>query len=173
MIDRKIFVGTVFMLFAMFSCSEGEVFYRFHHLDRERWYKDSLLVFTMDSAVLTPGKLFDLTIELSANRGYPYRDLWLRVDHNLTDTLIKRDTLHIELADRDGKWLGSGTGGLNHLSVPYLRQILPTVRDSMAGYSVVIAHIMNDNPLRGIERVGLIKEVAFVSEKIEDGDREE
>lgn len=152
---RDLLVGMTCLLLILASCSSGEVYYRFHHLDKGRWYRENPLVFAIDSMAFHPGKQFDLSIELSTNQGYPYRDLWLRVDHNLADTLFRSDSLHIQLADEQGRWLGSGAGGLNQLSVPYLDRVVPQVHDSVTGYRVKIGHLMKDNPLHGVESVGL------------------
>src|SRR5690554_1068971 len=101
------------------------------------------------------GKQYSFTIELSSNRSYPYRDLWLDVGHNLTDTLFHVDTLRVMLMDEQGKWMGSGVGGLNQFSVPYLLNLSPVARDSVTGYTIWIKQVMGDNPLHGVEKVGL------------------
>ncbi len=152
---RNFFVGMACLLLVLTSCADSEVYYRFHHLEKGKWYQDSVLVFTIDSALLHPGNPYSLFIELTTNRGYSYRDLWLRVDHNLTDTLFHSDTLHVEVSDEQGRWLGSGAGGLNQLSVPYLKHVHPAVRDSVTGYRVMIRQTMSDNPLQGVEKIGL------------------
>lgn len=155
LIKHALLVGAAFLFFVLASCSDGEAYYRFYHLDSGRWHRDSLLVFVIDSATLQPDKQYDLSIELSTNQGYPYQDLWLRVSHNFTDTLFQQDTLYLKVADKHGKWLGGGAGGLNQLSAPYLSRVVPSVRDSITGYRVVIGPFMNDNSLVGVEKVGL------------------
>lgn len=134
------------------SCSEGEEYYRYHHLSKGQWYRDSAVVFTIDSLPLNPEKRYAVTLEITSSDRYPYRDLWLRVDHNLTDTLFHSDTLHTLLADEHGRWLGSGVGGLNQLSLPYLSTLSP---DTARRYRLVIRQVMSDHTLTGIERVGL------------------
>ncbi len=143
------------LLFTLASCSHGEVYYRFHHIQYGKWHRDSSLLFTVDSAALQPGRAYGLFIELSFNNAYPYQDFWLRVEHNLVDPLFHADTLHVKVADELGKWLGSGVGGLHQLSVAYPYVVRPTARDSTTGYRVMVAHYMDDNPLKGVEKVGL------------------
>lgn len=133
------------------SCSEGEAYSHFHHLEKGKWHRDSLLVFSIDS-VITFGTAYDVTVELTTNHGYPYRNLWLLVDHNLADSLIRTDTLRCLLANEHGKWLGSGAGGLNQLSLTY-RSFIP--RDSVYNYRLVIRHGMDGTLLRGVEKVGI------------------
>lgn len=152
---RNLLLGTICLLFSLASCSDGEVYYRFQHIEKAQWQRDNVLVFAMDSALFQPNKEYYFSLELTTNRGYPYRDLWLRVDHNLQDTLFHTDTIHAILADEQGTWLGSGVGGLNQLSFPYLGPLVPTVRDSITGYRLMIEQVMHDNPLRGVEKIGL------------------
>jgi gliding motility-associated lipoprotein GldH len=137
---------------SLLSCSEGEVYYRFYQLEKGNWYHDSTLLFTMDSLDINMGERYDLSIELSSNHHFPYRNLWLQIDHNLTDSLIRRDTLQCILADDHGRWLGSSVGGLYQLSVPFLGS-LPL--DAAPHYRLSITQVMKDDPLPGIEKVGL------------------
>ena len=147
---RFLLTGLLFSF--LLSCAEGEAYYRFHHIDKGKWYRDSTLVFRMDSIALHPAKKYDVTIEISTNRAYPYRDLWVQIDQNLTDTLFRSDTLHYRLADDYGRWLGSGAGGLNQLSLPYLSSV---PLDTTYPYAVHIRQTMTDDPLTGVEKVGV------------------
>lgn len=142
--------GVLFSL--LISCSEGEVYYHFHPVEKGKWYRDSTLTFMMDSLNIKPGSAYDVTIEISSGHIYPYRDLWLRIDHNLADTLFRTDTLQYQLANEHGKWLGSGVGGLNQLSLPYLTSVR---LDTAHWYRLRIQQVMHDDPLVGIEKVGL------------------
>lgn len=128
----------------MYSC--------FHHIENGKWYRDSVLVFTIDSLISTAGHGYDVTVELTTNHSYPYRDLWLQIDQDLTDSLVRTDTLRCLLADEHGRWLGSGTGGLSQLSL-YYRSFIP--RDSVYHYRLTIHQIMEDEILRGVEKVGI------------------
>jgi len=145
------FLLTGLLFSSLLSCAEGEVYYRFHHIKNGKWYRDNTLVFSMDSVALSPAKRYDVTIEITTNRAYPYRDLWVQVDQNLTDTLFRSDTLHFRVADDYGRWLGSGAGELNQLSLPYLS----SVRLVTAHPVLRIKQTITDDPLTGIEKVGV------------------
>jgi gliding motility-associated lipoprotein GldH len=150
---RNIFLilaGLLFITFA--SCSGGEAYSRFYHIENGKWRRDSLLVFTIDSLIPASGITYNVTVELTTNRSYPYRDLWLQISQDLTDSLACADTLRCLLADEYGKWMGSGAGGLNHLSLPY-RSF--TQRDAARNYRLTIRQLMDDDPLRGVEKVGV------------------
>lgn len=147
-----VLISAAVLLTILTACAEGEVYYRFHQIGKGQWFRDSTLVFTMDSLDLPPGVRYDVTIELTTSGVYPYRDLWLQIDHNLADTVFHRDTMHYQLADGYGKWLGSGVGGLHQLSLPFLSAVS---LDRSRKYKLGIGQIMNDDPLTGIEKAGL------------------
>lgn len=145
-----LFAGLFLVVLA--SCSDREAYSRFYHIENGKWSRDSFLVFVIDSMVHTPGVHYDVTIELTTNRSYPYRDLWLQIDHNLTDSLLHTDTLRFILADKNGKWLGSGVGGLNQLSFPYTSFIAP---DSVKNKRLTIHHVMENEWMQGVEKMGV------------------
>lgn len=155
--NNILFLVAGLLFSSLISCAEGEVYYRFHHIEKGKWYRDSSLIFTMDSLKIRGGATYDVTIEISSGYLYPYRNLWLQIDHNLADSLFRSDTLQYRLANENGQWLGSGVGGLNQLSLPYLSS-LPL--DTAQHYWLSIRQMMSDDPLIGIEKVGVkVKEV--------------
>jgi len=147
-----------FVLFALFvsillSCNRGEMFYRFQHIPSGNWQTDDALVFVMDSLDFRLDKKYQIFIELSANNTFPYRDLQLFIEHNFVDPFFCRDTIQIALIDEFGRRLGSGVGGLRQLSIPLFTTI---ALDTAQVYEIRIEHGMGSNPLRGIERVGVM-----------------
>lgn len=146
------FLFFVLLLSVLTSCAEDEVYYHFHHISGGKWYHDSRLTFRIDTLELLPSKRYDVAIEITSNRSYPYRDLWMQISHDFTDTLFHTDTLHYRLADEYGRWLGNGAGGLNQLSLPYLSSIMP---DTIRSHALYIRQIMNDDPLGGVEKIGV------------------
>jgi gliding motility-associated lipoprotein GldH len=149
----NVFYSIVLLFVILFSaCNRGEVFYRFHHIPQGNWQMNDIVVFSMDSSDFRQDIKHLITIEISANNTYPYRDLWLIVEHNLTDSLFRRDSIHTFLVVEFGKRLGSGVGGLRQLSIPFTETIL---LDTAMVYEMRIRHGMRDNPLRGIEKVGV------------------
>ncbi len=146
------------LLFVFVSCSGSSnrvVYHQFNQIYNGKWSRDSVLVFSVAPLVAQQGKLYDISIELTTNQRYPYQDLWLRVEQSSTGTIFHDDTLHIVVADENGKWLGGGVGGLYQLSVPYMNKVKSLATDSLAGYQIKIGHQMYDNPLPGVEKVGV------------------
>lgn len=135
------------------ACNRGEIYYRYHHIPHAKWNRDDAVVFGIDSLASVSGQVYDVSLEITGSNQYPYRDLWLCVTHNFTDTVFRTDTVRINIADMHGKPRGNGVGGLYQLSVPYLSLSFP---DSVYPHTLSVRHAMRDNPLTGIEKVGLI-----------------
>lgn len=140
------------LLFSLAACSKGEVFFRYNQIGKGVWHRDSLLTYTMDSISLNPLLRYNLSIELTTADKYPYKDIWLKVEHNLNDSIFSIDTIHSMLADDYGRWLGSGAAGLHQISIPYKSTV---ALDTSMIYELQISHLMSNNPLPGVEKVGL------------------
>ena len=146
------FIATM-LIITLLSCNRGEVFHQFHHISHGQWQRGEAVVFNMDSLNFRPDAVYQVIIALSANNTFPYRNLQLLVEHNLTDTIFTVDTLQLALVDEFGRRLGAGMGGLRQLSIPLLTD---RTLDTARVYQINIAHNMRTRSLRGVERVGVI-----------------
>jgi len=142
-------VGSIF-LFA--PCNKGEVFFRFHQIENSVWDKNSPIVFDTGSMDVSPSKYCDVSVEITSNGAYPYQNIWLFIEQNLQDSLMHTDSLEIQLADSNRKWLGSKVGELCQLSIPYIRSVQ---LDSAKSYRLQIRQGMSDEKLKGIEKNGI------------------
>ncbi len=142
----------LFILSVLTSCTKGEEYYFYKHIKESGWYSDSVLLYHLDSVRFNPQIEYSLGLELSTTGLYPYREIWLELAHNFTDTIMQTDTLKYQLADNYGRWLGSGSGGVNQISLQFLNSIY---LDSAKIYNLSINHLMSDDPLNGVEKVGI------------------
>lgn len=140
----------VFILFT--SCTQQEQYFEYNKIEKSNWYRDSLLIFTIDTIKFEQQGNYNLMLELTTTVLYPYKDIHLRIDHNLTDTIFDSDTLTYNVADEYGRWLGTGVGSLRQLSLPYKNDVFI---DTIRNYEIRITHILNVDPLKGVEKVGL------------------
>jgi gliding motility-associated lipoprotein GldH len=87
------------------------------------------------------------------NRGeYPYQNLWIFLTKMLPDSIESKDSIECYLADRRGKWLGSGIGSVLEMPVLYQQKI----KFPKTGiYRYKIGHGMRDSVLIGINDVGM------------------
>lgn len=130
------------------SCRRDIIYERFQVVGTV-WYQDTGLTYFYNVPdVSVP---YDLTLEIRHNGTYPYRNIWIFSQEERPIDLVYRDTLECELADVEGSWLGRGYS-IRTLSVPLRRgHIYP-----MGGrYVLTLYHGMRDEPLVGIESIGL------------------
>lgn len=142
---------TILILSLLISCSKGEEFYFYNHIQRGKWYTDSVQTFQIDSIPFNPKVEYTMSLELSITGLYPYRNIWLSLEHNFTDIDFRTDTVEYQLANEYGQWHGSGVGGINQISLPFLSNLY---LDSTKSYKLNITQLMIDNPLEGVEKIG-------------------
>ncbi len=96
--------------------------------------------------------LCDLSVEIRSTNRYLYQDIHLQVIYNLEDPAIYTTRLiHGEMADREGRWAGSGWGSLYQSAFP-----VDTLQPAGKGaYFLGVVHAMEDNVLAGINDVGV------------------
>ena len=144
------------LLFIVSSCGRREAYYQFRELKNGDWAIDQTLLFEIDSATVTPDIAYDISIELTNNVDYPYRNFWISMEVVDGDSMRSEKEIEFVLADEYGKWQGAGFGSLYQSSHTVFERL---VFDEGESYKVYIRHKMQDKKLHGIEKVGIkIKE---------------
>jgi len=133
------------------SCEHKEVYYQFHELKSHNWSKNDTISFDIDSASIRLNVPLIIQLDLVNNSDYPYQNIWLYIYDNFSDSILIKNEKQYEVADKTGKWLGSGFGSLYQLTVDYKTIIFTEKRN----YQVKVVQGMRDEPLNGIEKIGL------------------
>lgn len=140
----------VVFVVSLIGCKKPSVYNEFIAMPVNGWNLDSLAVFRVD--INQPQIPHDLYIQIRNESRYPNSNLWLFIDVVSPDGHLQRDTLECQLADVNGKWLGSGWGSLYTLQCPYRMN----TKFSAAGtYVFRMAHGMRQDDLLGIKNIGL------------------
>lgn len=134
------------------SCEKREAYYHFSELKDTGWSKFDTLYFDIDTMSVIPNVPLDITIELANNSDYPYQNIWLYVSDNFEGNTFNLEEKQYELADKLGKWHGSGFGSLYQLSLMYKKGV---VLREKRNYQLKIVHGMRNEPLLGIEKIGV------------------
>ncbi|MBB4038275.1 gliding motility-associated lipoprotein GldH [Dysgonomonas hofstadii] len=135
------------------SCQQQEIYSQFHELKNAEWAQNDTLVFDIDSAVFDLNTPYRFSIEVTNNVNYPYRNIWFFVSDNLkSDSIFDSTSKEYTLADDFGKWNGSGFATTFQLSLPLYDNFIFARKQN---YRVKIQHGMRDEPLNGIEKLGL------------------
>lgn len=132
------------------ACIEHTVYHSYQSIPAKGWGKSDTLLFRIPIADSL--KTLRLTAEVRNKNEYAYQDFYLIVSHNLQDsTVFQTDTLKFILADKDGKWQGTGWGGLFQSALP----LETTVARYAGNYTFKVAQGMKDETLMGITDVGI------------------
>lgn len=136
------------------SCGPREkIYYQFKEIKSGTWLQHDTLVFDIDTTDVEFDILYNVSVEVTNNNDYPYRNLWLFIEDNIdNDSIMERTDLEFELADELGKWNGSGFGALYQSSFPLKEKIK---FNDKRKYQIRIVHGMRDESLKGIEKVGV------------------
>lgn len=141
------------MTYILAGCENNTEYYRYCSTPTDGWRKHDTLLFPLPSDLQT-GK-YEIEIGIRNANKYRYRDIWLSVSQNMQDTLqYKTDTLHLYLTDENGKWQDGDNIGNLHQHTFKCRKTYD-ITHSSEKYNVKIVHIMSDNPLKGIQDIGV------------------
>lgn len=143
------------LLFAclLTACQNNRVYCSYHSVSFEKgWYKQDTLSYELPQH-LHP-ETYRLEINIRNFGNYPYRDIWLSVSQNWKDSLTyKTDTIHLYLADEEGRQLDGGTTGNLHQHTYVYDKPFEILHPSSARLHIV--HLMRTPSLMGISDVGV------------------
>lgn len=110
-------------------------------------------VFTFENRDTTRSK--DLFLVVRNNDAYPFRNLYLLVSLRSPKALVSTDTLQYLMADKWGRWLGTGIGAEKESVLTYR---LDRIFDQLGTYELKIIQGMRRDSLQGITSVGYLLE---------------
>jgi gliding motility-associated lipoprotein GldH len=96
------------ILFAFASCDTHVVFESNKKIIDESWNKNEIVIF--ETEINDTTELYNIFLNLRHSTQYSYRNFYLFFETEMPDGKIVRDTLECILADKAGKWTGSGFG---------------------------------------------------------------
>lgn len=146
---RSVFVSAITCLFLLISCGEDSVFEENLSLENQAWNVDQAASF--EFSIDETNEYYDIFVNLRNTDDYLYSNLYLFTTMYFPNDRIAVDTLECTLADSQGKWFGSGFGGVHeHKILLSKNKAFPLSGD----YRVEIRHAMREDELRGISDVG-------------------
>ena len=129
------------VLLLITSCTGHNRFHSYLPVNKDGWKRTDTLCFHA-APIDTNRNCMEISLGIRHTHKYPYRDIWLS---------IGKDTLHIDLADEQGRWKGKGIGDMR--LVQQEASISLTDMDSCG--TIRIHHIMQHDPLPGISDIGI------------------
>ncbi|MFZ4455907.1 MAG: gliding motility lipoprotein GldH [Bacteroidales bacterium] len=144
------FLFAIFILFAVVSCRQDGTYSEFRDIPSKGWNRYDTLFF---SPKLDSARAYKITLETRNHANYPYQNIWFFIHCQQDTTVLFSDTVQVILADKMGKWFGSGWGSLYELSTPYKSSV--RFPKSNKPLTIKVIQGMRDYDLQGIESVGL------------------
>jgi len=146
----KIFVVVVMLAVATLSCTTKQFYEDFYAIGSKGWDTDSTARFNF--TVPDNKSVYDIVIATRNLESYEYNNLWLTVRIQSPDKSAIRDTIEIQLAQPNGKWIGKGTSGVYYNEYEFKNNVyFPNAGE----YSIAIRHAMRPNNLMGLKDVGI------------------
>jgi gliding motility-associated lipoprotein GldH len=146
---KPVLQGIMFLM-VLVACDANRVFEEYKPVAANGWDKDSIAQF--DVEVSDTVKKYNLYINIRNKGNYPYSNIWLFVDITAPDGKLLTDTVEYILAERSGKWRGSGIGDLFDNQFIYRRSVL---FERSGTYRFMIKQGMRAQKLEGIHDIGL------------------
>jgi gliding motility-associated lipoprotein GldH len=149
---NKRFLALGVLLIAIFaiSCDRNRIYEQNTEMEQALWPKTRQVAFSFD--IEDTELLYNLNINIRNKNDYPYSNIFLLVEMNSPDNKYFADTLEFDLADKSGRWTGSGIGNVWLNQFPLVKGVKMLVPGT---YSVTISHGMRDDSLVAISDVGL------------------
>lgn len=133
-----------------YSCDSNRYFEQNQKLVDEKWYYQDAPNFEFD--MVDTNSMFNFYINLRNTNDYPFANLYVFINSEFPDGETARDTIELQLAAMDGKWLGSGKGRYKYNQF-ILRRAMKFVQTGTYRFS--IEHGMRRDTLKGISDIGI------------------
>jgi gliding motility-associated lipoprotein GldH len=152
-----IFCGLFFAAYLLFSgCGNGNtIIDKNSSVDDQNW--TYLSKFRFDADIDDAKIPYNLYMNLRVTGDYKYSNMFVLITIAGPDKKSDTKRYEFKLADKDGQWLGSGSGNLYSYQIMFRKNYMFPVKGV---YTFYIEQNMRDNPLRDVSDVGLKVEKA-------------
>ena len=138
------------LLVALCACDPDKIYESNVKIPAEGWQYTEHARFEVDiTDTVSPCNIY---INVRNNSNYKSMELWLFVDVYSPVGFMERDTVQIMIADHRGKWYGHGLGDKFDVRMVFRKSVRFPAKGK---YVFDYEHAMRDEPLTGIEDIGL------------------
>jgi gliding motility-associated lipoprotein GldH len=102
------------------SCDRGMVYDHFETMEEGTWSWRDAREFKVEISDTT--SFHNIYLQVRHTVEYPMSNLYMFVYVKSPKGQMLKDTVNIQLAETDGKWIGKGSGHLKELSLLYRKQ---------------------------------------------------
>ena len=137
-------------LLLLVACDTNRVYEDYKTIDPSGWNKDSVAQFDVDVPEID--QPYNVYINVRNKGNYPNSNLWLFMEIQEPEGKLLTDTIEYILAEKSGKWRGSGIGDLFDNQFVYRKNV---VFEKEGTYQFRIQQGMRTEMLKGIHDIGL------------------
>jgi gliding motility-associated lipoprotein GldH len=149
--NRPIKLVFLFIMAALFqSCTNDSLINTFETVPNQNW--TYIKPIKANLAVTDSTKAYQIYVNFRHTSDYRYANLWLRFRIIGPDKKQIIERQEFQLALPDGQWLGKGSGSLYSYELIYKENYKFKTKGN---YTILVEQNMRDNPLRGVNDVGL------------------
>lgn len=132
------------------ACDSNRVYEEYKTIAPGGWHKDSVASFQVKINEVAQGHNVYINIRNQGN--YPNSNIWLFLEVESPDGQMLTDTIEYILAEKSGKWRGSGIGDLFDNQFLYRQNVR---FENPGEYRFLIRQGMRAEQLKGIHDIGL------------------
>lgn len=148
--QKRLYIVVLFLAVLFSACDQKRVFESYQSIKEDSWYINQRPTFYLDVKDTTTEHTIYFNIRHTGN--YKYSNLFVLFTIQGPKAKAETQRLEFKLAEADGKWLGSGLGDIYSNQI----KVMENVKFPRKGvYSFSIEQNMRDNPLMGIEDIGV------------------
>ncbi len=135
----------------LFGCQENHrVYEKYVSIEDYQWSLKDTLNFKVK--IKDTSNPYQLALQLRNKISYPYRNIWLLIQHESPSGTLSSMKAEFQLAKKSGKWTGQGIGDLYDHRFPVPQNISLSEKGT---HRFRLVHLMRKNKLPGVMNVGL------------------
>lgn len=135
----------------LLGCQENRrVYEKYVSLEDYQWSLKDTLDFKVQ--IKDTSTAYQLSLKLRNKINYPYRNIWLLIQHKSPSGNLSSIKAEFQLAKKSGKWKGQGIGDLYDHRFPVRQNISLSEKGA---HRFRIVHLMRKEKLSGVMNVGL------------------
>lgn len=148
--QRFVWYIILFTILSVTACDPGRIYDQSFVVEDASWDRDS--VYHYEVMIDDSLQLSNFYISIRNNTDYPYSNIYFFFSTKFPNGHVTRDTIECILADKNGKWLGNGSGRIKD----NLIMLQQSLRFPITGvYHFYLEQGMRDTHLTGIEDIGI------------------
>ena len=149
-----VLIGTIVMFI---SCDNSIVFEEYKSFENQKWNTDNIALFNYFITDTTSKNI--IKIKLRHTVKYEFQNLFLFIKAE------KMDTIEIQLANKEGRWMGKGVGDIRTVEFVYKNK---EVFSKKGDFIIEIEQAMRYGDFERIQQLKNIKSIGFSIEKQND-----